>query len=215
MTEPYTLIVGTKRYSSWSLRPWLVMKMAGLPFTEIVMKLRTPETSDKIHVHSPSRKVPALKVGADTSAFTVWDSLAICEFLGERHLDKQLWPRDAVARAEARSIVAEMHSGFAEVRRNLPMDFGRALPQPELDENTQKQVARIVEIWESVLTRSGRQGDYLFGPFGIADAFYAPVVSRFETYNITLPEASRAYAQRMLALGPMQEWRVASLEDNA
>ena len=123
--------------------------------------------------------------------------------------------RDAVARAEALIIVAEMHSGFAEVRRNLPMDFGRALPQPELDENTQKQVARIVEIWESVLTRSGRQGDYLFGPFGIADAFYAPVVSRFETYNITLPEASRAYAQRMLALGPMQEWRVASLEDNA
>jgi glutathione S-transferase len=213
MNETYTLIVGTKRYSSWSLRPWLLMKMADLPFAEISVALRQSDTPESIRPHSPSAKVPALKIAEGGRNFTVWDSLAICETVAERHPEKTLWPEDARLRAEARSIVAEMHSGFPDVRRVLPMDFGRAIPTPELDEETRKQVARIVEIWEEALSRSSASGGYLFGAFSIADAFYAPVVSRFETYGIALPRASQAYCERMTGLAPMHAWRDAAMAD--
>ena len=208
MTARYTLYIGSKRISSWSLRPWLAMKMAKLPFEEVIITLRQPDTKDKIKLHSGAGKVPVLKIEENGGGATVWDSLAICETLAERHPDAKLWPADAAARAQARSIVAEMHSGFPDLRKVLGMDIGQRHPTPQLDDAVQAQVARIIEIWQSVLA-AHKQGGFLFGHFTIADAFYAPVVTRFETYGIHLPPVAQIYSQRILALAPMQEWEAA------
>lgn len=210
MSVRYTLFIGSKNTSSWSLRPWLAMKMAGLAFEEVLIGLRRPETKQEILPHSPSGKVPALRIEEGRQVQTVWDSLAICETLNERHPQAQLWPSDAHARAEARSVVAEMHSGFPDVRKALSMDIAARHPTPPLDADAQAQIARIVAIWEGALARYGKDGGFLFGPFSIADAFYAPVVTRFETYGIHLPAAAQAYAQRILALKPMREWETAA-----
>ena len=206
MSARYTLVVGSKNYSTWSLRPWLAMKMAKLPFEEITIPLYQPETKGLIKDHSPAGKVPILKIEENGTAFTVWDSLAICETLAERHPHAHLWPDDPSARAEARSIVAEMHSGFADLRKTLTMDIANRYPTPELDEAVQSQIARIVSVWESALKRFGKEGGFLFGRFTLADCFFAPVVTRFETYAIHLPPQAQAYSQRILALAPMQEW---------
>lgn len=213
MQAQYTLIIGTKRYSSWSLRPWLAMKMAGIGFDEILIVLRRADSPERLAAHSPSEKVPALRIAETGQSLTVWDTLAICETLAERHPDKAMWPRDAAARAEARSVSAEMHSGFSDVRRLMPMDLGRTHPAPEGDENLRKQIARLIAIWESALMRHGGNGGFLFGAFSIADAFFAPVVSRFETYGTALPPASDAYCKRVLGLAPMREWRQAALAE--
>jgi glutathione S-transferase len=208
MTALYTLYIGSKRISSWSLRPWLAMKMARLPFEEVLITLRQPDTKDKIKLHSPAGKLPFLRIEDGDRVETIWDSLAICETLAERHPHARLWPDDAAARAQARSIVAEMHSGFPDLRKVLGMDIGRRHPTPELDDAVQAQIARIIDIWQSALA-AHTQGGCLFGHFTIADAFYAPVVTRFETYGIHLPAVAQAYSQRILALPPMQEWEAA------
>lgn len=205
----YTLHIGTKSFSSWSLRPWLAMKHAGLSFAEEMVTLRMPDTKERIRLVSPSGKVPALTIEESGRTQTIWDSLAICETIAERHPEALLWPRDAAARAEARSLAAEMHSGFPDLRKHLPMDIGKVLPTPELDEATTAQVARVIALWESALGRYA--GGFLCGSFSIADCFYAPVVTRFETYAITLPTASEAYATRIRALPAMREWRQAAL----
>jgi glutathione S-transferase len=210
MTARYTLFIGSKNTSSWSLRPWLAMKMAKLPFEDVLIVLRQPETKEQIKPHSPSGKVPALRIADGATVETVWDSLAICETLAERHPDARMWPQDAAARAHARSIAAEMHSGFADVRNVLPMDIATRHPTPRLDDSTQTQIARIVAVWEETLSHYGKDSGFLFGPFTIADAFYAPVATRFETYGIALPPAAQAYAQRVLSLGPMREWEAAA-----
>jgi glutathione S-transferase len=210
MTARYTLYIGTKRISSWSLRPWLAMKMAKLPFEEVLVTLRQADTKDKIKQHAPGGKVPFLKIQDGERVETVWDSLAICETIAERHPDARLWPSGAEARAQARSIVAEMHSGFSDLRRVLGMDIGHRYPTPPLDDAVQAQVARIIEIWQSALAGHGGEGGFLFGRFSIADAFYAPVVTRFETYGIHLPPVAQAYSQRVLALAPMHEWEAAA-----
>jgi glutathione S-transferase len=210
MSARYTLFIGSKNTSSWSLRPWLAMKMAGLPFEEVLIPLRRPETKDQIKLHSPSGKVPALRIEEQGHVQTAWDSLAICETLAERHPEAHLWPADAATRAEARSVAAEMHSGFPDVRNALSMDIAARLPTPELNDNAREQISRVVAIWESALTRYGSGGGFLFGAFTIADAFYAPVATRFETYGIALPPAAQAYKQRILALGPMREWEEAA-----
>jgi glutathione S-transferase len=201
----YTLVIGNKNLSSWSLRPWLALKTAGVPFAEIQVRLDQPETRASIAQYSAAGKVPVLKIEEDGKTLTVWDSLAICETIAERHPDAQLWPADPAARALARSYAAEMHSGFVDVRQNLPMDFARRLPTPVLDEATNKQVARIINAWETALADNG--GDFLFGTFSIADCMYAPVVSRFVTYGIDLPAASAAYVARMMALPALKEWQ--------
>ena len=206
MGARYTLYIGSKNFSSWSLRPWLAMKMAGLPFEEVLIPLRRPDTKTEIGRYSPSGKVPLLKIAEDGPAKTVWDSLAICEVLSERHPEAQLWPEDATARAQARSVAAEMHSGFPELRNVLPMEIAARHETPALDDAVQAQIARIVAMWESALSRFGTGGGFLFGRFTIADAFYAPVVTRFETYGIHLPAVAQAYTQRVLALAPMREW---------
>jgi glutathione S-transferase len=213
MTARYTLFIGSKNTSSWSLRPWLAMKMAGLAFEEVLIPLRRPDTPTAIKAHSPSGKVPALKIEENGHSTIVWDSLAICETLAERHPDRQLWPQDPHTRMQARSVAAEMHSGFADLRRVLPMDIAGRHPIPPLDDAVQEQIARVTAIWVSALTRLAKDGGFLFGGFTIADAFYAPVVTRFETYGIHLPAIAQAYTQRILALAPMQEWHAAAISN--
>jgi glutathione S-transferase len=206
----YTLYIGNKNLSSWSLRPWLAMKMAKIPFEEVVIRLHTSESKGRILAHSPSGKVPALKIEDGGASQTVWDSLAICETLAERHAEARLWPEAAAVRAHARSIVAEMHSGFPDLRRVLSMEIAARLPTPTLGDQVQADIARITAIWSEALDAHGREGGFLFGRFGIADAFFAPVVTRFETYAIHLPAVAQAYAQRVLALPAMREWATAA-----
>lgn len=213
MSAHYELVIGSKNISSWSLRPWLAMKMAGLAFEETTVTLRQPETKERIAALSPSGKVPALKIAEGGKTATVWDSLAICETLAERHKDARMWPDDPGGRAEARSIVAEMHAGFPDLRSVLPMDIAHRHPTPELDGKVQAQIARVVAIWQSCLKRNGRKGGFLFGCFSLADCFYAPVVTRFETYAIRLPPSAQAYSQRITSLLPMREWAEAAKKE--
>ena len=204
----YTLIVGTRSWSSWSLRPYMALKATGAAFDTMDIRLRqkaAPTTREQILAFSPAGKVPVLKINENGQTLTVWDSLAICEVLAERHPEAGLWPADAAERALARSYACEMHSGFPDVRDQLSMDFARRKPLPDLREDTKAQLARILDAWQVAL--STYKGGFLFGPFTIADCMYAPVVSRFETYGVSVPAAVRAYMDRMLALPAMQEWR--------
>jgi len=206
----YTLVIGTYEWSSWSLRPFLALHAVGVPFETVVIRLRVKPpapvtTKDEILKHSPSGKVPLLKITEGGKTHSVWDSLAICETLADRHPQAKLWPADAAARAHARSLSAEMHSGFPDIRDQLSMYFTRTLPLPELREDTQKQIARIIDAWSDALAQY--KGDYLFGHFTIADCMFAPVVSRFETYGVPVPPPVRAYMDRILALPGMAEWR--------
>jgi glutathione S-transferase len=205
MTAQYTLVIGNKNLSSWSLRPWLALKIAGIAFEEIVVRLDQPETRASIGEYSPAGKVPVLKIAENGQTLTVWDSLAIAETIAERHPEAGLWPADPSLRALARAYAAEMHAGFADVRMNLPMYFAKSLPLPEMNEPTRAQVARIVAGWETALGAHG--GEFLFGRISIADCMYAPVVSRFLTYGIALPAAAAAYCRRMMELPALKEWR--------
>ena len=214
----YRLVVGTRQWSSWSLRPFLALGAIGVPFeTEVIrLRVRPPEpvtTKDQILKHSPAGKVPVLKIEEQGQALTVWDSLAICETLAERHPEARLWPADAKARARARSLSSEMHSGFPDLRDQLPMEFTRKLPLPELRDDTQKQIARIIDAWSEALEQY--KGDFLFGHFTIADCMYAPVVSRFETYGVAVPPQVRGYMYRILALPAMAAWRKGAEEEVA
>ncbi len=200
----YTLIVGTKEWSSWSLRPYLALRHIGVPFAEEVVPLTYGTPTPGMAKHSPSARVPVLLIEENGRTTTVWDSLAICETLAERHAQAKLWPTDPDQRAIARAYAAEMHSGFPDLRAQLSMDFVRRLPLPELREATKAQIARIQEAWETALGRS--PGGYLFGNFSIADCMYAPVVSRFLTYGIALSPRLAAYADTMMALPGMRDW---------
>ena len=186
------------------------MKTAKIPFEEAVIRLQTSESKGRILVHSPSGKVPALKIDENGASQTVWDSLAICETLAERHPDARLWPEKVGTRAHARSIVAEMHSGFPDLRRVLSMEIAARHPTPALEDQVQTDIARIIAIWTAALGTHGGEDGFLFGRFSIADAFFAPVVTRFETYAIHLPAVAQAYAQRVLALPAMHEWTAAA-----
>ncbi len=214
----YRLVVGTRQWSSWSLRPFLALSAIGAPFETVVIRLRVRPpapvtTRDHILKHSPAGKVPVLKIEEQGQTLTVWDSLAICETLAERHPEARLWPADAAARAQARSLSSEMHSGFPDLRDQLPMEFTRKLPLPELRDDTQKQIARIISAWSEALEQSS--GDFLFGHFTIADCMYAPVVSRFQTYGVEVPRNVRAYMDRILALPAMAAWRKGAQEEVA
>jgi glutathione S-transferase len=209
MAAPYTLVIGDKNFSSWSLRPWLAMKVAGIPFDEVAVRLYQLDTTATIRAHSGAGRVPVLKFAENGETRTVWDSLAICETLAERHPQARLWPADAASRSHARSITAEMHSGFPDVRRQLSMDITARHPTPELEKATRDQVDRIVAIWTDALSRH-HDGGFLFGHFSIADAFYAPVVTRFATYSVPLPAAAADYCQFVNALPAMREWTEAA-----
>jgi glutathione S-transferase len=214
MAAQYTLIVGTKDWSSWSLRPYVAMRATGAAFAEIVIQLRQENlTGDEIKRYSKAGRVPILKIAEDGREVTVWDSLAICETLAERHPEAGLWPADPFTRAEARAYAAEMHSGFPDLRDQLSMDFVRRKPLPELRDATKVQIARIVEAWGSALSRFGAAGGFLFGGFSIADCMYAPVVSRFTTFGVAVPAEVHAYMERMMALPAMRDWGAAAQKE--
>lgn len=197
------LCIGDKNLSSWSLRPWLLMKQAGIPFTEKLIRLDRPETTKEILKYSPSGKVPCLIDGD----IAVWDSLAIAEYLAERFPEKQLWPAVVAARARARSVSAEMHSGFGELRKVWPMNFSRVGTRLLPPTGVASDVERISTIWSEARAAFGAGGPFLFGRFSIADAMYAPVVSRFMTYGpLDLPAAAAAYCEAVFSLPAMQEW---------
>ena len=196
------LVIGNKAYSSWSLRPWLAMKHAGIDFTETRLSLYAEGAKETILRYSPAGKVPVLKDGD----LTVWDSLAICEYLAEKFPDKQLWPIDAARRAVARAVSAEMHSGFTSIRNQMPMNVRREIPGHGKTPEVSAEIARVAAIWNDCLARHAADGPFLFGAFSIADAMYAPVASRFRTYGVALNGAAAKYVDRMLALPAMREW---------
>jgi glutathione S-transferase len=211
MVGDYELVIGSKNYSSWSLRPWLVMKAFGIDFRETEIQLRRPESPAEIARHSPSARVPVLKSGD----LLIWDSLAIIEFLAEQHPNEPIWPVDGTARAIARCVSAEMHSGFAALRDELPMDFLSILGFPEASGNARANIDRIVAIWKDCRKRFGQGGDFLFGAFSAADAMFAPVASRFQTYEVDLPEfgddgTAARYRDVMMAHPQMRAWAAMS-----
>jgi glutathione S-transferase len=203
----YQLVIGDKNISSWSLRPWLAMRQAGIPFDEVNVKLRQPESKANILRYSPAGRVPILL--ADGQA--IWDSLAILEYLAEVHPQAGLWPQAREARAHARSVAAEMHSGFAALREHCPMDLLARLPMASLPDPVDAEVRRIVALWRDCRHRHGGSGSFLFGRFSAADAMYAPVTSRFRTYLPDLAPygddgAAQAYVDALYALPAMAEW---------
>lgn len=203
----YRLVIGNKNTSSWSLRPWLAMKEAAIPFEEVRINLRAPDMKDQILAHSKAGKVPVLETGD----IAIWDSLAILEFLAEQHPDKALWPSQTEARALARSVSAEMHSGFQALREHCPMKLLAREPKDELIDPVQVNIRRIVEIWSECRKRFGGSGPFLFSHFTIADAMYAPVASRFRTYVPDLAPfgddgTAAAYIDAIFALPGMAEW---------
>lgn len=202
----YTLVIGNKNYSSWSLRAWLAMKQAGIAFDEVRVLLFEDGYKAEIEQYSPTGKVPVLLAGQ----VTVWESLAICEFLAERHPEKQLWPADAAARAYARAICAEIHAGFSALRDAMPMNIRSRHPGKGMTPESKRDIERITAIWEQCRKDYGQGGELLFGHFTAADAFYAPVVSRFQTYAVKLPPVAQAYADAVLRLSAMRDWMTAA-----
>jgi glutathione S-transferase len=196
------LVIGNKNYSSWSMRPWVLLREAGIAFEEVQLKFDDTGRAKGVERYSPAGKVPVLILDGES----VWDSLAICESVAERYPEKQLWPADARARGVARSICAEMHSGFQALRGAMPMNIRSRHPGKGLTPESQRDIERVVQIWTSSRERYGAGEALLFGRFSIADAFYAPVVTRFQTYAVPLPAAARAYCDAVLALRGVREW---------
>jgi glutathione S-transferase len=201
-----TIYLGNRNYSSWSLRPWLALKQTGAAFDEEVIPLSEPTTRSTVLRFSPSGRVPALK----HNELTVWDSLAICEYLAETFPQAKLWPEDKAARAVARAVSAEMHSGFAALRDHLPMNMRSSFPNRGVTPDVQADINRITAIWRDCRKRFGEGGPFLFGGFTNADAMYAPVVSRFRTYKVELEEEAQAYTDAVWALPALQEWLTAA-----
>jgi glutathione S-transferase len=186
----------------------MALRHIGVPFAEEVVLLRRDTTNPEILKYSPTGRVPVLKIGDGGKSTLIWDSLAICETLAERHPEAKLWPDDSLVRATARAYAAEMHAGFPDLREQLSMDFARRLPLPSLRDATRAQIARIIEAWNKTLAEN--PGGFLFGRFSVADCMYAPVVSRFTTYGVEVPATVQAYMDRILALPAMRDWGKAS-----
>lgn len=201
-----TLVIGNKTYSSWSLRPWLFMRHFDVEFDEIVLPLDTPEYFRRIPDYSPTGRVPVLLVDGDR----VWDSLAICETVNERWLGGRGWPADPRARAAARSAACEMHSGFAALRAQMPMNCKREPRAPHWDEAASRDIARVEAIWRELRGRFGGDAGFLCGDFGIVDAMFAPVCIRLRGYGPPIAEDSRDYLARVLDLPAMREWQAAA-----
>jgi glutathione S-transferase len=203
----YSLVLGNKAYSTWSLRAWLGARLAGIDFDEVVIPLNRPETREAILEHSPSGQVPVLQA----DGIKIWESLAILDYLARKHPGSGLWPEDEAALAHALSISAEMHAGFASLRRDMPMDLKRDRPGEGRTPETMIDIARITTLWRRCREQYGQGGPFLFGSRpGIADAMYAPVVMRFRGYKVQLDPACRAYADAIVALPAMQDWIAAA-----
>jgi glutathione S-transferase len=200
-----SLVVGNKNYSSWSMRPWLAMRHLGLDFEETVIPLDQPETARQIALHSAAGKVPVLH----HMGITVWESLAILEYLDEIYPEKELWPSDREARAMARAVANEMHAGFAPLRNALPMNLRRERrpPRAPLSEEVKANIARIEGLWRNCRRRHGRAGPFLFGRFSSADAMYAPVATRLDTYAVEVADDTRDYMDTILELPAFKDWK--------
>lgn len=200
------LFIGNKNYSSWSLRSWFLLSEAGIDFEEVRVLLDTPEFAERIGSISPARKVPVLLLDEQP----VWDSLAIAETVAERWPDKRLWPREPAARSHARSISAEMHSGFAALREAMPMNCRAMGRKVSLTDAVTADINRVSDIWADCGSRYGGGDGWLFEKFSIADAMYAPVVFRFRTYGIVLPQSASRYPERVMKSKAIQNWLAAS-----
>jgi len=207
------LIIGNKNYSSWSMRPWIAMKAAGIAFDETVISLYVEGSEAAIRAHSPAGKVPILIDGQGDREVRVWESLAILEYLAEKFPAARLWPSDPAARALARAISTEMHAGFVPLRQQCGMNMWRPPAKRDLSEDAKANIARVQALWTDARTRFGAGGPFLFGRFCAADAMYAPIVSRFETYAIDVSAPVAAYMQAVIALPAWQEWRRAALRE--
>ncbi|MFA6265850.1 MAG: glutathione S-transferase family protein [Pseudolabrys sp.] len=204
-----TLVIGNKNYSSWSLRPWIAMKAAGIPFKEVLIPLYREGSAEEILKYSPAGKVPILHDGDNA----IWDSLSILEYLAEKFPDAKLWPTDSAARALARSVSAEMHGGFQPLRQHCTMNLWlpvKARPQPP---EVLANVQRIEAIWADCRRRYGKAGPFLFGSFGNADAMYAPVVARLYNYGLPVSPATRAYMDAVMATAAWREWHDAAMKE--
>ncbi len=203
-----TLVIGNKNYSSWSLRPWLALKQTGQPFKELRIPIHEENSLKEILKYSPSGRVPCLADGE----VKVWESLAICDYLAERFPKAGLWPAEPKARAYARSISNEMHAGFQALRKNFTMNIRGRISKP-ISKEIQEDIDRITGIWKESRMNYGKNGAFLFGDFTIADAMYAPVVTRFITYGVKVDSTSEAYMKSILGIPAMQEWiKAASAE---
>lgn len=204
-----TLVIANKLYSSWSLRPWLVLRAFDIPFKEHIIPLRKPDSRERVLAVSPSGKVPAL-ITADQ---TIWESLAIIEYLADTHPEKAIWPQDRKARAHARAISNEMHGGFQTIRAACPMNLGATYATPEMTVPLIANVARIEHIWAEARTTYGAGGPYLYGAFSAADAMYAPIATRLDTYQIPVQAETRAYIDTILSHPDFVDWRDAALKE--
>lgn len=200
------LVIGNKNYSSWSLRSWLLLTEAGIEFAEQRIPLDLDSTPSALAEASPARRVPVLLVDDQC----IWDTLAIAETVAERWPEKQLWPADAAARAHARSVSAEMHAGFAAIRELMPMNCRAMGRKVSIPGGLRADIDRITEIWADCQARYASGGGWLFGKFSIADAMFAPVVLRFRTYGVALPDSASLYPEKLLASEAMQAWLAAS-----
>jgi glutathione S-transferase len=209
MAQEATLVVGNKLYSSWSMRPWILMRHFGIPFTEVFIRLRQPDTREKALKYSPTGLVPAFVQGP----IHAWESIAIMETVADLHPELAIWPKDPVARSHARSMAAEMHAGFSDLRANCSMNLGKRFAAKDRGAKVQADVDRIVAMWTDARARFGKGGPFLFGQFTAVDAMYAPVVSRLETYSFPVPQVVRAYMDAVLATPAYQEWTRAALEE--
>jgi glutathione S-transferase len=204
-----TLVIGDKTYSSWSLRAWLALELTGAPFSEQLVRLNQPDTRERILEHSPTGKVPLLK----TAEGVIWDSLAIGEYLAETFPQAHLWPRGAYARAIARSICAEMHSGFVPLRTTMSMDLSRDQALPEVPADALSDIERISEIWARCRKEFGQDGPFLFGHASLADAFFAPVAVRFRGYHAPLSADAAAYVETIYQWPAFQRWQQQAREE--
>jgi glutathione S-transferase len=201
-----SLVLGNKNYSSWSLRPWIAMRQAQVPFDEIQIPLRQEDSRRRVLEFSPSGKVPCLVHGT----LNVWESIAICEYVAEHYPDKHLWPEDSTKRAVARAVSAEMHAGFQNLRQNMPLNCRARFPGRGRASGVQEDIDRITAIWRECRQRYGTGGSLLFGGFSIADAMFAPVVLRFRTYGVDLDPVSSQYSDAVLDLSATKEWLAAA-----
>jgi glutathione S-transferase len=205
------LVIGDKNLSSWSLRPWLLLRHFAVPFEEVPLPLDTPVFAARIGAYSPTGRVPALWDGE----LQIWDSLAICEYANERWLGGRGWPADLVVRAQARAAACEMHSGFLALRRQLPMQACRQPDGQRWDAEAQADIARIVQLWATLRETHGAGGAFLCGDFGIVDAMFAPVAVRFAGYGVAVPAAAAQYMAALEALPAMREWRAGAAAEVA
>jgi glutathione S-transferase len=203
------LLIGNKNYSSWSLRPWLLMKQLGIPFEEELLSFNAPDFAARVRRVNPAGRVPVLVDGD----LAIWDTLAIAEYLAEMKPEAGVWPKDRAARARARSLCAEMHSGFAAIRETLGMNCTARFPTPLLPNAVRREVERVLEIWRDARRQYGGSGPFLFGAFCAADAFFAPVTRRFVTYSIALPPEAQRYVEAIESLPAMQAWLTAGKEE--